>query len=91
MTPVMYAAPADANAALAELDSGLARFLAGGTNLIDLMKENLVRPAKLVETLCAHRIHRRAHVLPPAGGQRLMSQPGRRGPPFLLATHFAML
>ena len=49
MTPVMYAAPADANAALAELDSGLARFLAGGTNLIDLMKENLVRPAKLVD------------------------------------------
>ena len=49
MTPVMYAAPADANAALTELDSGLARFLAGGTNLIDLMKENLIRPAKLVD------------------------------------------
>lgn len=49
MTPVMYAAPVDAKAALTELDSGLARFLAGGTNLIDLMKENLVRPAKLVD------------------------------------------
>jgi xanthine dehydrogenase YagS FAD-binding subunit len=49
MTPVAYAAPANADAALTELDSGFARFIAGGTNLIDLMKENITRPAKLVD------------------------------------------
>ncbi len=49
MTPVLYAAPAGAEGALLELDNPLARFIAGGTNLIDLMKENLVRPTKLVD------------------------------------------
>ncbi|RYZ01348.1 MAG: hypothetical protein EOO24_15195, partial [Comamonadaceae bacterium] len=58
MTPIAFAAPRDARAALAELGSapvssptavGQARFVAGGTNLLDLMKENLMRPAKLVD------------------------------------------
>lgn len=44
---------ADALAQLAAPDeaggSGAARFIAGGTNLIDLMKENLLRPARLVD------------------------------------------
>ena len=57
MTPVTYSVPRDIRAALAELRSfeiasdvsGNARFIAGGTNLIDLMKENVMRPAKLID------------------------------------------
>ncbi len=37
----------DGSAELAQ--TGLAKFIAGGTNLIDLMKENLLRPTRLVD------------------------------------------
>lgn len=57
MNPFDHSLPADADSALADL--GLARmpagtataskFIAGGTNLIDLMKEGLMRPAALVD------------------------------------------
>ncbi|MDY6947527.1 MAG: xanthine dehydrogenase family protein subunit M [Pseudomonadota bacterium] len=57
MTPVDYVAARDIASALAALGPpaggsmavGAARFVAGGTNLIDLMKENVMRPAKLVD------------------------------------------
>ena len=60
MNPITYAAPSDARAALAALGSfasspddrmaeGGAKFIAGGTNLIDLMKENVMRPVRLVD------------------------------------------
>ncbi|MGV7211404.1 FAD binding domain-containing protein [Oxalobacteraceae bacterium A2-2] len=54
MRPMTFAAPDSARAALDEL-SGLStpgrlvRLVAGGTNLIDLMKENVIRPAHLVD------------------------------------------
>jgi xanthine dehydrogenase YagS FAD-binding subunit len=57
MNPFDYSAPTDADAALADLvrpAPGLAaaparRYLAGGTNLIDLMKEGVMRPTGLVD------------------------------------------
>jgi xanthine dehydrogenase YagS FAD-binding subunit len=54
MTPFAYDAPADASSALAALHDapaalGPAMFIAGGTNLLDLMKENVLRPARLVD------------------------------------------
>ncbi|MEJ7687398.1 MAG: xanthine dehydrogenase family protein subunit M [Variovorax sp.] len=49
MTPVVYEARDQADAALAELETASARFIAGGTNLIDLMKADVMRPAKLVD------------------------------------------
>ncbi|WP_219212784.1 FAD binding domain-containing protein [Variovorax boronicumulans] len=51
MTPVAYERAGDVQAALAALsaaDDG-ARCIAGGTNLIDLMKENIARPERLVD------------------------------------------
>ena len=57
MSPFAYARPADADAAVALMGgddggsraAGAARFVAGGTNLLDLMKENVLRPAQLVD------------------------------------------
>jgi len=49
MTPITYAAPVDTRTALTELGTGFSKFIAGGTNLIDLMKENITRPSKLVD------------------------------------------
>nr|WP_145552358.1 xanthine dehydrogenase family protein subunit M [Variovorax boronicumulans] len=43
-----YAVATDAGSALAGQPGG-GRFIAGGTNLLDLMKENLLRPARLVD------------------------------------------
>ncbi|MYN24996.1 FAD binding domain-containing protein [Duganella levis] len=48
MNPIAYFRAADANEALAHAVGG-ARFIAGGTNLIDLMKEFVMRPAALVD------------------------------------------
>ncbi len=50
MNPFAYSRPADTGAALsalAALSGG--RFIAGGTNLIDLMKEDVMRPSGLVD------------------------------------------
>ncbi len=57
MTPFTYSRPGASADALAQLgiDSGHARadgsgrFIAGGTNLLDLMKESVLRPARLVD------------------------------------------
>ena len=57
MTPFTYSRAGNGADALARLgvDSGSARadgsgrFIAGGTNLLDLMKENVLRPARLVD------------------------------------------
>ncbi|SDF76265.1 MULTISPECIES: xanthine dehydrogenase family protein subunit M [unclassified Duganella] len=48
MNPVQYLRAGDAGQALAQLSQG-ARFIAGGTNLLDLMKEYVMRPATLVD------------------------------------------
>ncbi len=48
MNDFEYAVAADAAGALAGQQAG-GRFIAGGTNLLDLMKENLLRPARLVD------------------------------------------
>ncbi|MDB5966502.1 MAG: yagS [Polaromonas sp.] len=57
MNSFTYAAPRVVDAALAQLGggtgsttaAGASKFIAGGTNLLDLMKENVMRPARLVD------------------------------------------
>ncbi|MDO9405361.1 MAG: xanthine dehydrogenase family protein subunit M [Polaromonas sp.] len=57
MNNFSYASATTADAALVQLGSfpgsttafGAGKFIAGGTNLIDLMKENVMRPARLVD------------------------------------------
>ncbi len=56
MNPFSYVAPAttaEAFAALSGKDNGVgeddSKFIAGGTNLLDLMKENLTRPVRLID------------------------------------------
>ena len=47
-----YSRPADQGAAIAALSQGVAtRLLGGGTNLIDLMRENIEQPEALVDVL----------------------------------------
>ena len=50
MNPFSYARPTDVAEAVREVGSDpSARFIAGGTNLIDLMKYNVERPTRLVD------------------------------------------
>ena len=53
MTPFAYSKPAaiDEAVRLAGPDS---LFIAGGTNLVDLLKENLVRPKRLIAVSYTH-------------------------------------
>ncbi|BBH45807.1 FAD binding domain-containing protein [Pseudomonas sp. KU43P] len=48
MTPFSYHKAASVGEALS-LASPTSRFIAGGTNLVDLMKENVVRPERLID------------------------------------------
>lgn len=49
MNPFAYSRVQDVAGALQALPAGEGRFVAGGTNLLDLMKENVMRPARLVD------------------------------------------
>lgn len=50
MNNFSYARASDTSGAIGEiLKDGAAKFIAGGTNLIDLMKENVARPSKLID------------------------------------------
>ena len=48
MNPFHYSKPADVHEAV-HLSSAASRFIAGGTNLLDLMKENISRPEHLID------------------------------------------
>lgn len=48
MNPFQYSKPADVQEAV-HLSSATSRFIAGGTNLLDLMKENISRPEHLID------------------------------------------
>lgn len=48
MNPFAYSKPADVTAAI-HLSGPATRFIAGGTNLLDLMKENVARPEHLID------------------------------------------
>ncbi|AJQ47576.1 MULTISPECIES: FAD binding domain-containing protein [Pseudomonas] len=48
MTPFSYHKPASVSEAVSLADAS-SRFIAGGTNLVDLMKENVVRPNRLID------------------------------------------
>jgi xanthine dehydrogenase YagS FAD-binding subunit len=50
MNPFSYTRPRDVASALREIAADrTAKFIAGGTNLIDLMKENVERPTRLID------------------------------------------
>ena len=49
MTPFTYSRPGDAAAAIREAAQAGARYLGGGTNLVDLMREGVERPSALVD------------------------------------------
>ena len=49
MTPFHYQRATDAAEALTLADAGRCRFLGGGTNLVDLMRQNIEAPAALVD------------------------------------------
>ncbi len=49
MNRFSYARPGSVAEAVGEMTSADVRFLAGGTNLVDLMKENVERPVRLVD------------------------------------------
>lgn len=49
MKPFSYVRPADASAAIAAASAGDARFLAGGTTLVDLMRLEVMTPSALVD------------------------------------------
>ncbi|MDB5930161.1 MAG: yagS [Polaromonas sp.] len=77
MNPFTFTSPDSVQAALSQLDppgstlagaAGFGRFIAGGTNILDLMKENLARPTRLVDinALPLHAIE-----ATPEGGLRL--------------------
>ena len=69
MNPFSYTRAADVAGAVREISNdGAAKFIAGGTNLIDLMKENVCRPKRLIDItrLPLDRIDNRAD-----GGLRL--------------------
>lgn len=48
MNPFSYARPASVEDAIAQFRPD-SRYIAGGTNLLDLMKENLTRPSQLID------------------------------------------
>ncbi|MFN3356323.1 MAG: FAD binding domain-containing protein [Pseudomonas sp.] len=48
MNPFHYSKPNDVHEAV-HLSSAVSRFIAGGTNLLDLMKENISRPEHLID------------------------------------------
>jgi xanthine dehydrogenase YagS FAD-binding subunit len=69
MNAFAYTRAHDVAAALREITGdGAARFIAGGTNLIDLMKENVERPNRLIDIT---HLPLRAIESTPDGGMRL--------------------
>lgn len=67
MTPFLYARAADAGQALRQAAVPNAKFLGGGTNLVDLMRETIERPTTLVDVTGLDR----TIVGTPAGGLRI--------------------
>ncbi|HMN82040.1 MAG TPA: xanthine dehydrogenase family protein subunit M [Burkholderiaceae bacterium] len=49
MIPFVYSRAADAQAAVRQCAAANAKYLGGGTNLVDLMRETIERPASLVD------------------------------------------
>ncbi|MGK5026136.1 FAD binding domain-containing protein [Janthinobacterium sp. RB2R34] len=49
MNPLSFVVPFDQAAALTQIQAEGARFIAGGTNLVDLMKERVMLPQRLVD------------------------------------------
>ena len=78
MNPFSYTRAADVPTAVGEVAANAgARFIAGGTNLIDLMKENVERPSRLVDI---NRLPLAAIQPGPDGGLRLGARVVAVGP-----------
>jgi CO/xanthine dehydrogenase FAD-binding subunit len=74
MNRFSYARAVDVAGAISEVSrDAAAKFIAGGTNLIDLMKENVARPNRLIDItrLPLNRIHDTPDGLPPASRKTL--------------------
>jgi FAD binding domain in molybdopterin dehydrogenase len=69
MNPFSYSRADDVTTAVREVAAGgAAKFIAGGTNLIDLMKENVERPSRLID------ITRRSAICVSAGRSPISSR-----------------
>ena len=75
MNPFHYSKPVDVQEAV-HLSSGASRFIAGGTNLLDLMKESVLRPARLVDVNGLNALG--AIEATPDGGLRPKTKGGKR-------------
>jgi xanthine dehydrogenase YagS FAD-binding subunit len=71
MRPFTYERAADARAAVAAVTGAGAKFISGGTNLLDLMKLEIERPTHLVDI---SRLPLRAIEELPDGGLRIGAQ-----------------
>lgn len=71
MTPFSYERVTDADAAIAAMSKAGAKFISGGTNLIDLMRLEIERPAHLVDI---SRLPLAAIEALPDGGLRIGAQ-----------------
>lgn len=67
MTPFRYERAADSGEALRHIAVSSAKYLGGGTNLIDLMRETIERPAALIDVTALDR----SIVETPEGGLRI--------------------
>ena len=77
MTPFSYARASDAQEAIKMASTGtLSKYLGGGTNLVDLMRETVERPDALVDvTGC---VGRRDRIIKHDRGDRRWRPPDRR-------------
>lgn len=89
MNPFTFVTANDIPAALAQAAQG-ARFIAGGTNLIDLMKVRVLRPARLVDI---NRLGLDAIERTPEGGLRLGALARNAGTAYhpLVREHYPLL
>ncbi|MEV5480365.1 MULTISPECIES: FAD binding domain-containing protein [Streptomyces] len=71
MRPFTYERPTDAQAAVTAVSTAGAKFISGGTNLLDLMKLDIEHPSHLVDI---SRLPMRAIEELPAGGLRIGAQ-----------------
>ena len=81
MTPFTYSRAADSAAAIRDAAQAGAKYLGGGTNLVDLMREGVERPSALVDVTALDRgITEHARWRPAHRGRDQQHRAGR-GPP----------
>ena len=81
MTPFTYSRATDPAAAIREAAQAGAKYLGGGTNLVDLMREGIERPSALVDVTGLDRGIERARGRRPADRRGDQQHRAGRGPP----------